>query len=677
MAKERRCNLFDDEGRPRRLRADGTKGCFRDASACHFAHPHEREWKTAQSSLPPRPDVVADSDSEFYYMLVHSDRQKDGRGRNKGKERDKERARERGKDSQRKHSSSVLESPRTATPPGLPSRRSTFDSAVDGNGATKRGRSPALSSSSDQLERLRKDNQYRPKDLPPSRRDYLPRTSRRSRSHSKSKGKDKEQVDLPRKTPPARSHVPDASTTQHPSTLPPEPSMPPPRQPAPPPPQVPEIPKLPPFVSNQKTASSGGVKELSVDEQRLAWHERIDLMFSSITSRRDYTKLESELSQIRMLSDSSLVNNMSEADRARINAQRMALELQMDVKRKEVNDTTQKLIGSNFWPILRTPQVTEMEKTLEEAKKHVVEVRGLLDDVKNSCAALFKTSASDWTQDADRPVKRRRLEGEVNTPGPPSSGDAEMAEDAAMELEEFRDRLTSLDRHLVDLENDITQRNTVISDEIELRIDARLEEEDALYPPIKEPGEVSESEIEAVVDAKNKELVRAVTVTGEEIGALAVEVAELITKVNALEARCKTAGSGKPRIQKQSCPGLDTIQHANSQDALVRRDKEIEAVAAALQAYISQAPAGQTAGDLPSAEYIIQSLGSQLDGLFREKFCATMVNIQQEVFDKVQDVHNDTLDTVSPKIMLLLKMVNLITARLGKSDILPDIVNNG
>lgn len=117
----------------------------------------------------------------------------------------------------------------------------------------------------------------------------------------------------------------------------------------------------------------------------------------------------------------------------------------------------------------------------------------------------------------------------------------------------------------------------------------------------------------------------------------------------------------------------DTLQHAKSQDSLVRRDKEIEAIAAALQAYISQAPAGQTTGDLPSAEYIIESLDSQLEGLFRDKFCTTMVNIQQEVFSKVQESHNRTLDTVSPKIMLLLKMVNLITARLGKPDM--DAVN--
>lgn len=266
---------------------------------------------------------------------------------------------------------------------------------------------------------------------------------------------------------------------------------------------------------------------------------RLSLMFTSITSRRDYSKLESDLSQIRRLSNSSIVCNMPEADRARINSQEMALELQMEVKRKDINETIQKLIGNSFWPVLKTPQISEMEKMLGEAKKHVLEVRCLLDDVKNSCAALFKTSASDGTQDSDRPTKRRKLEGEADSLGQSTSGNAEaMTEDIAKELETFRDKLTELDGHLIDLENDILQRDQVISGEIELHVDARLEEEDTLYPPIREPTEVSRIEIEAVVDAKNQELVRVVTTTGEEIGVLALEVAELITKVNDLEARC-------------------------------------------------------------------------------------------------------------------------------------------
>lgn len=262
-------------------------------------------------------------------------------------------------------------------------------------------------------------------------------------------------------------------------------------------------------------------------------------MFASITSRRDYTKLESDLSQIRLLSNSSFVNNMHEPERARINAQKMALDLEMEVKRKEINETVQKLVGSSFWPILRTPQISEMEKALGEAKKHALEVRSLLDDMRSSCAALLQTSACDWTQDSDRPTKRRRLGGEADTPGQSTSGNTEvMTEDTTEELEAFRDKLTELDRHLVDLENDIFQRDQIVSDEIELHMNARLEEEDALYPPVREPTEVSRTEIEAVVDAKNQELVHAVTTTGDEIGVLAVEVAELITKVNALEARC-------------------------------------------------------------------------------------------------------------------------------------------
>ncbi|KAG8217525.1 hypothetical protein J3R82DRAFT_5674 [Butyriboletus roseoflavus] len=687
MAKERRCNLFDDNGKPRRLK-DGTKGCFRDASACRFVHPHEREWKAAHSSLPPRHDSVADSDSEFYYILLHSDRPKDNRDREKEKvrerDRDKDRAggreweREKERERERKPSSSFhlgspphrRDSTTTRASPGPSSRRSTFDSAMDVGGTTKRGRSPALSASSDQLERLRKDSKYRTKELPTLGRDSAPSISRRS--HSRDKDRDKERVDLPSKLLPIGSHVPDTrntdiSTAQHLSTLPPEPSKPPPVQPTPPPPQLSEVPKLPSFVSNQQPTTSRGLKELTMDEQKSAWHERIDLMFTSIASRRDYNKLESDMSQIRLLSNSSFVNNMHEADCARIKAQKMTLELQMDVKRKEINDTVQKLIGSNFWPVLRIPQILEMEKSLGEAKKHVLEVRSLLDDVRSSCAALFKTSAFDLTQDSDRPTKRRRLDEKADTPGQSTSGNTEvMTEDTVEELEAFRDKLTKLDRHLIDLENDIFQRDQIVSDEIELHMNARLEEEDALYPPVREPKEVSQTEIEAVVDAKNQELVRAVTTTGEEIGVLAVEVAELITKVNALEARCMALEAENQEFKNKLAQ--DTLEHTKSQDALVRRDKEIDAIAAALQAYISQAPTGQTAGDLPSAEYIIESLDSQLDGLFKEKFCAALVNIQQEVFNKVQESHNHTLDTVSPKIMLLLRMVNLITARLGRPD---------
>jgi len=277
-------------------------GCPRDASACHFAHPHERGWKAAHSSLPPKRELVADSDSEFYYSLVQSDRSRDHRDRDRDRERDRDRDRDRedrarekkrGRDTQKNSSSSLLGSPprrrdstTTHASPGPPSRRSTFDDAMDGSGATKRGtpRSPALSTFSDQLERLAKDSKHRTND--PLLRDHIPSASRRSRSRSRDRGRDRERVGLPSKVPPSGSHLPDTRNanvliTPHPSTLPPEPPKSPPMLPPPPPPQVPEVPKVPSFVSNQQTASLGEtgskkLKELSVDEQRSAWHERIE-----------------------------------------------------------------------------------------------------------------------------------------------------------------------------------------------------------------------------------------------------------------------------------------------------------------------------------------------------------------------------------------------------------------
>jgi hypothetical protein len=112
----------------------------------------------------------------------------------------------------------------------------------------------------------------------------------------------------------------------------------------------------------------------------------------------------------------------------------------------------------------------------------------------------------------------------------------------------------------------------------------------------------------------------------------------------------------------------DSPKYAIEEDASARRDKEIQALGAALQAYISQTPTGKSENDLPSAEYIIGALDNELEGLFREKFGATLVQIRQDIFDKVQESRLHTFSTVSPKLMLLLKMVNLIAARVGKPD---------
>lgn len=208
---------------------------------------------------------------------MHPDRSKDHRDREKGKEREpsvKERKRERERDTDRREremKKSSAFSPSSRSPRGSPGHAS-------GSGNTKRMISPSAisSSASDQLEKLQKDYKFKSRfqDLPlQSRRDSVPSTSHRSRSRSidRSKDKGKERGQSHSEMSPAGGH----------RIVAPEPPKPPPMQPPPPPPPLPAIPKLPSFASGQQStsaagAASKGLKDLSMEEQRSAWHERIE-----------------------------------------------------------------------------------------------------------------------------------------------------------------------------------------------------------------------------------------------------------------------------------------------------------------------------------------------------------------------------------------------------------------
>ena len=250
-------------------------------------------------------------------------------------------------------------------------------------------------------------------------------------------------------------------------------------------------------------------------------------MFASISSRRDYTKIEKDLENIKLLSQSPRTADLPEADKARVNAQKVALELQLETKRKEVNDIIQRLMGTEFWPSIKATELQNFEKTFTDVKKHVSEVQTSLEDLQSSCNALLKSrgiATSEASHDADRPSKRRRLseEADVSIPAP--------------ELEFFRDQLTGLSRQMSDLENRINQRHQIVFDEVELRLNERLEEE-GLYSPVEEI-QVPRADIEAVVDAHHSVLMHNIQTTESEVGQLAQEVATLILQRHELKTMC-------------------------------------------------------------------------------------------------------------------------------------------
>ncbi|KAI6167002.1 hypothetical protein EDD17DRAFT_1752349 [Pisolithus thermaeus] len=432
--------------------------------------------------------------------------------------------------------------------------------------------------------------------------------------------------------------VPTSSRT----SVPPEPAHPFPVQP--PPPTVPPLPTAPAFLSQQPYSRDGfsalqGMRGLSLDEQRKVWHERVEcvlqsqsplflklthsssLMFTSITTRRDYAKIESDLESFRRLSQSSYIAGLPEEEQSRINEQKIALEHQLEKKRKEVNEVIQHLIETEFWPTLKAPELQGLEKTLVEVKKHVSDVKSSLEDLQSSCSALFSSQAIPTGQIPEQKGKLREDGGSGGVSCPP------------IELEGFRDKLAGLSRQVSDLENHIHQRHQIMYDEMELRIDERLADEG--YLSAVEEIRVPQADIEAVVDAHNSVLVQNIQTTGSEVGQLAEEVATLIGQRHELEQKCARIETENESLKSAIAELTAKCDSANP--AII--SKEVEALNAALQAYISQVPPIEKR--LP-VDYIMELLDSEIVNLVREQFMPLLVSIRQELVDKAKDNHQRT-----------------------------------
>lgn len=618
--KEKRCNLFDDYGRPRLLK-DRTKGCPRDADSCHFVHPEDPEWRSAKLSFPPRNGVVADDDTHYYYALVDGE---PDRRRNSYDELPSSRRDSRAQASRSK-------------PPLSP--RKPAD--VEMGSSRRRSRSPGPSTPSDSRTAPRK--RYS-EDVRDPRRPSASGDSRKASPHY---------------------IKPDSKPGSRPShtSSPLEPSRRYSEQPRPP--LVPSMPTVPAFASHPQSSSKGGFEKLSLDEQRRVWHDRVDLMFASITSRRDYTKIEKDLENIKLLSQSSRVADLPEEDKARVNGQRTALELQLETKRKEINENIQRLMGTEFWPAIKASELQNLEKTFTDVKKHVSEVKTSLEALQSSCNVLLGVhgvatgSTSEASHDTERPPKRRRVSEEAEAPSSSASY-------PTPELEAFREQLTGLSRHVSDLENHINQRHHIVQDEVELRINERLEEE-GFFSPVEEI-QVSRADIEAVVDARHSVLMQNIQSTGNEVGQLAEEVAALIIQRHELERVCSSFQADNAEL-KSAVEEL-TAKAESADPAII--NKEVQALNAALQAYISQSPSPADAK--LSSEFIIESLDNEVVHILRERFTPLLLEIRRELIDKVKDSHTQTYNTLFPKVTLLTRMVNIVTARVCQPETDPQAV---
>lgn len=604
----KRCNLWDDDKKPRRVKG-GSFGCWRNDSDCFFVHPTEKEWDTAEPSYPPPAHEAIDNGDDFRYELDNRHRRPSDSLMS---------------DSRRDH-------PRYASP----SRSPRAHRQHSRNG--KRSRSPATSvAESDKLEKLRRDDGYH-------RRMSIAGSSSFSKRRTpplEDRGRRGDRVRSPRRLSPSRPQMSISKTVMHPP--PPVPSHPPPPpQGTPPTKPLPPVPVPPSFLSldiSQKPPEKS--RELSRDDLRKVWHERVDLLFASVKAREQLSYAEADL-KLNKLGESSRMGNLSN-DRARAQT-----ELRCETKKNEISDSIQKLTASDFWPALKPPDLQSVEAKFFGMKQQISELHNSVGELSTSFSVLLRLK--DPGTAGEPPLKKRRLEGD-DAAGPSEATFSLSA------LDGIQARLSGVDSQLLDLQNDILQRNMIVGDEIESRIDARLEEVEIF--PDEDDINPSPDIVTAAVQAETVKALNSINSTGQQLGELAQEVANLMMQSKGTDDEAMRLRQENDQLKTEIIK-LKSLAEADAK-VVQQNNEQIKALATALQAYISHAPPPPPQPVIPTHEYLMEELEDHIHSSCIMTIEPLLREMKDEVSKMLTDENDAMYQTVWPKIELVLRMMDTI-----------------
>lgn len=252
----------------------------------------------------------------------------------------------------------------------------------------------------------------------------------------------------------------------------------------------------------------------------------LSLMFTSINVHQQYSEAEQKLRSWRQLGSSSHKANLSTEDEARMTAKTRSLEIMCDAKKKEIFEVIQKLTASDYWPAIKPPDLQSLETKFLGMKQYLSKLRDSVNDLNTNFSALLKSKDKDSgtasKDSGEPPLKRRRLEGEDAT------ADTSETTSSSGALEGIQERLTCVARQLSDLQNDIYQRDTIMEDEIEARIDARLEEVD-IFPDEVDMNPTADV-VAAAVQAETAKGLKMIRGTSEQLREVSLEVVSLMAQ---------------------------------------------------------------------------------------------------------------------------------------------------
>ena len=244
--------------------------------------------------------------------------------------------------------------------------------------------------------------------------------------------------------------------------------------------------------------------------------------------RNQYTKIKEDIADCRRLMETWRMPSLPDEDKGALSAELAKLESRRENLKKSLDEKISRLAESNSWPISTRTEVEdgevakyeEMVKYIEELKNTATEMNRVLNDIREpnpSGEHEHDTPMDvDVLADSVRPLKRRRL----SVPG-----QQHQQRIAPEEVDAFQNNLLNLEERFANFENDLTEHNQELMQEVTAYVEGKVEE---IAAAVKD---VSASETTDLYDKADQEIKR----MGSEVVELAEEMGALLLRANAQE----------------------------------------------------------------------------------------------------------------------------------------------
>ncbi|KAI0362348.1 hypothetical protein OH77DRAFT_1515607 [Trametes cingulata] len=415
-------------------------------------------------------------------------------------------------------------------------------------------------------------------------------------------------------------------------------------------------------------------KELTPEEKRRLWLDRIKLLSVAVQARSEHIRLQEDLQKYERLTKSAHYESLPDEEKAALQKLIAAATSRSQEKQQELNRLAGQLIPEDFWPFAQRAQQAAdpgfqmMTEALAIVKKDVEELHGSLAGVQailpSSAAAVGsaantaatasapapapapKPEPGEITGDATaRPKKRRRLS---------TDGGAHIAALSSAELEKMQDRLAVLTHRISDLQNDLLQYDSKVADEVEAQLDYRMAG--------LRLGVGGEAETLADPEAQKR-----VEKLSQDIAVAQSRTAEAEAELAKLESYGKSRDEKNASMQQENDTLRKQIEelqanHAEMTKMVDAQRSEIGALNAAVTAYLARPPNPPLPPGPLTADAIIEAIRPRLLVAARDDLIPILEEVRAHVQKQLQDQSSQVSTELVSQMGPVVRSVEWISA---------------